>query len=128
MSLNDAHDGLHVVPVAGAGYPDRRLWLDDPAFSCAMEIKATSVWNDGDSNRRVLTSSPVKLLGAIDRNELPGPPCHLLATVLYDRATGVVSAVRLDFLEPDSPVNVRLEASTSHKLLSSGAHASIILT
>jgi hypothetical protein len=127
VALNEAHDGLRVLPLKGAGYPDRRLCVDDPPFACALEIKATSGWKDADGNRRVLTSSPDKIIGGVASGELPAPPCHLIATVLYDRATGVVESVRLDFLEPDSPVNVRLEASTSHKLLSSGAHHSITI-
>lgn len=118
---------LAVHRLRGAGYPDRRLVIPDQDFSCCLEFKATSDWNDGDSNRRVLTSSPAKLLAAIVSNELPESPCHLIGTVIYDRQIGTVIGFRLDFIGPDSLVNVRLEASTSHKLLSQGQHRSIII-
>lgn len=118
---------LSIEKLEGAGYPDRRVMLPDRNFSCCFEIKATSEWKERDGNRRVLTSSPSKVLGAIASGALPPSPRHLIGTVIYDRTSGVVEGLRLDFLEPDSPVNVRLEASTSHRLLSDGAHRSVLM-
>ena len=125
--LSGHSETLKIEPLRGPGYPDKRLTLTDTGFVCGFEVKATSNWNSKDSNRRVLTSSPVKLLSAINRGELPAPPCHLLGSILYDRALGTVSGLRLDFLEPDSLIAVRLEASTSHSLLSQGSHVSEVI-
>lgn len=126
-SLNHDRYRLIIETLNGAGYPDRRLFLPDVDFACCFEIKATSVWNERDSNRRVLTSSPSKLLRALKEGRLSIPLKHLIGTVLYHRVTGVVEGVRLDFLEPNSPVNVRLEASTSHQLLSGGLHRASVI-
>lgn len=114
---------------SGAGYPDRLLKMTpastlESSFSCALELKATSNWNPKDCNRRVITSSSKKLRNQIQAGSLPAPPCHLLLTVIYDDSSAVIDAVRLDFLEPDTEINVRLEAATSHKLLTSGSHHS----
>lgn len=111
----------------GRGYPDQILSVAADNWSCCLEVKATSGWDDGDSNRRVLTCSHERLAGAIARRELPNPPNHLLATILYDDAVAQILALRLDFLEPSSLVNVRLEASTSHALLKGGAHHSVLV-
>ena len=113
-----------VIGAAGKGYPDLLCVLNDKGF--AMELKATSNWQDGDSNRRVLTSSPIKMLALIASGSLDNPPPHLICSVLY-RGDGMVTGTRLDFLEPESEVNIRLEASTSQKLLAVGPHRSIIL-
>jgi len=106
----------------GAGYPDRMLSRD--GHRIAMEVKATSDWNPADSNRRVLTSSSEKL-----RKHFRPPIHHLLCTVFYsqDRDCATINAVRLDFLEPTSPVSVRLEVSVSHKLLAEGRHHSLVI-
>jgi hypothetical protein len=113
---------LAVRKLAGSGYPDRLLILKHENFRCCFELKATAAWKDNDSNRRVLTSSTKKLCKAIETGELSVAPCHLLATVLYDDPDGVVRKVRLDFVQPNSLVDVRYEASTSHKLLTSADH------
>ena len=126
-AINYGSNQVSIALMKGAGYPDRVLVLTDPAFKCCFEIKTTSDWNDGDGNRRVLTSSLSKLRKAITSGEVLYPPCHLLGTVLYDRASSIVRDVRLDFLEPDSLVNMRLEASTSHALLAKGIHQSVLL-
>lgn len=118
---------LGLRPIAGAGYPDRILVYGPLDFKCAFEIKATGDWDDRDSNRRVLTSSPEKLLRAIVNGDLPDPPCHLLGTVIYNDDTAEVESVRLDFLEPNTLVGVRLEASTSHKLLATGGHLHLVI-
>ena len=107
-----------VMPANGAGYPDR-IFVSGAVGYC-MELKATANWRNGDSNRRVLTSSPEKMRRLINSGQVGAPPAHLVCTVIYGRANGHVAGIRLDFLEPDSEVNIRLEASTSQRLLSQG--------
>ncbi|MBI3887081.1 MAG: hypothetical protein HY302_15340 [Opitutae bacterium] len=106
----------------GAGYPDQQLSRDD--LLIPLELKATGDWNPNDSNRRVLTSSSEKL-----RKYFRPPIYHLLCTVLYTAEKGGtrIDAIRLDFLEPDSPVSVRLEVSVNHKLLATGKHKSVTI-
>jgi len=106
---------------SGSGYPARVLREGIGGRQFPLEIKATSDWNPSDSNRRVLTSSSDKLRKSF------GPPFrHLLVTLCYEKnALDVfVTHVRFDFLEPTTPVNIRLEASVSHKILSRGDHSS----
>ncbi len=112
----------HLEKCRGAGYPDQQLRSND--LLIPLELKATSDWNPSDSNRRVLTSSSEKL-----RKYFQSPIYHLLCTVLYtDVAGGTrIDALRLDFLEPDSPVSVRLEVSVNHKLLATGKHKSVTI-
>lgn len=107
---------------SGAGYPDQQLRSGD--LLIPLELKATGDWNPNDSNRRVLTSSSEKL-----RKYFKSPVYHLLCTVLYTaEAAGTrIDAIRLDFLEPDSPVSVRLEVSVNHKLLATGKHKSVTI-
>lgn len=107
-----------IAAARGAGYPDR-IFAVGPLGYC-MEIKATANWKDGDGNRRVLTSSPDKMRKLINSGQIGNPPAHLVCTVLYGKSNGLVTGLRLDFLEPDSIVNIRLEASTSQKLLTQG--------
>lgn len=91
----------------GAGYPDRVLAKGD-VRNIALEMKATSKWNDKDSNRTVLTSSSAKL-----RNRFKPPIYHVLCTSIYtiNGWSITVGSLRLDFIEPTSDVNIRLEAS-----------------
>lgn len=112
---------FRLASCSGAGYPDKMLIQAGGVLSIPLEMKATSDWNPRDSNRRVLTSSSAKL-----RSQFPGPVYHLLATVIYSVCPGGirVDRLRLDFLEPDTPVSVRLEASVNHRILSSGSHHS----
>lgn len=114
---------LLLEALRGGGYPDRRAVTSD-GFACAVELKATSDWKDTDTNRRVLTCSSAKLHRAMRDGTLPSPPFHLLVTAIFSLADQAIKAVRLDFLEPTSVVNVRLEASTSQALLKRGKHAS----
>ncbi len=109
---------------SGSGYPDRLLTELSSKLRIPLEVKATSDWNPNDSNRRVLTSSSVKI-----RSRFTKPIYHLLFTLLYRIETGfaVVEHIRLDFLEPTTPVSVRLEASVNHKILSHGTHTSFII-
>ena len=90
-----------------------------------FEVKATGQWNRSDSNRRVLTSSSKKL-----RETFREPINHLLVTILYKKSSGRyrVEGIRLDFLEPTTQVNVRLEASVNHRILDGGTHHSKIIT
>jgi hypothetical protein len=102
----------------GAGYPDKLLSIENVSY--CFELKATSNWKDTDSNRRVLTSSSRKLRSLIENGDLPENPRHLICTVFYDDQTAIVGGIRLDFLESNTEINIRLEASTSQKLLSKG--------
>jgi hypothetical protein len=106
----------------GPGYPDKRLVRLDAQRTFAFELKATSHFNRNDSNRIVLTCSSRKL-----REQFEAPINHLLGTVSYvkDGNQITVEHLRLDFLEPDSPVDVRLEGSVSQKGLSRGAQESV---
>ncbi len=104
----------------GQGYPDRILErLADNFRHIAFEIKSTSNWDETDANRRVLTSSSAKL-----RNSLNPPIYHLLCTVIYqmENDSARIMRIRLDFVQPNTQVRVRLEAMTSHKDLSDGDH------
>lgn len=107
---------IEVAP--GKGYPDTIILINgDRHF---LEFKATSDWNPNDSNRRVLTSSPLKMRTLIESGSVADPPSHAVATVIYQNGGATVQGFRLDFLSPNSIMNIRLEASTSHKLLATG--------
>jgi hypothetical protein len=110
---------LEVIP--GAGYPDFILKWDDGW--CCAEAKSTSKTEAKASGlRMVLTGSTGRLRNHLDKlGKNAPPPCHLLYTLQHD-AQGVVTGMRLDFLEPDSKVNVKLEASMSGLLLAHGRH------
>lgn len=118
-------DRLTAVPsyrlgvIGGAGYPDFVLrWQGG---WCCAEVKSTSKLDgDASSLRIVLTGSTARLRAEIDRigHDAP-PPCHLLFTLNHNDE-GVVTGMRLDFLEPDTMVSVKLEASTSRVMLGRG--------
>lgn len=114
-----AHD---LRACGGAGYPDKILVRREHNDIYPLELKATSTWNVADSNRRVLTSSSRKL-----RERFRGAINHLLATILYGQrgADWFIRSIRLDFIGPNTLVNIRLEASVSHRLLSQATHATI---
>ena len=105
----------------GGGYPDKILVEIASGRTFPFELKATSTWDAADSNRRVLTSSSQKL-----RQRFPGAVNHVLATVLYATGADVsrVQSLRLDFIEPSTLVNIRLETSVSHRLLAEATHRS----
>ena len=105
----------------GGGYPDKILVEISSRRTFPFELKATSTWDAADSNRRVLTSSSRKL-----RQRFPGAVNHVLATILYATGAGRsrVRSLRLDFIEPGTLVNIRLEASVSHRLLAEATHRS----
>ena len=117
--------GFQLEPCRGAGYPDKLLVQHGSEIRIPVEIKATSDWNPSDSNRRVLTSSSEKL-----RRWFSPPINHLLLTIQYTNdefGSARIDAIRLDFLEPSTRVNVRLEASVSHRILTSGLHHSRVI-
>lgn len=113
--------GFSICPCQGQGYPDKMLIQQTTEFRIPLEVKATSDWNESDSNRRVLTSSSKKL-----RAQFSEPIHHLVLTTLYSRNedSATIDSIRLDFLEPTTTVNVRFEASVSHKILANGPHHS----
>lgn len=112
--------GATIEATQAKGYPDRIFRLGAVGFF--MEFKATSDWNDTDSNRRVLTSSPLKMINLINSGLVGNPPAHFVCTVIYDKNLSLIRSCRLDFLEPNSEVNIRLEASTSQKILTQSPH------
>lgn len=97
----------------GAGYPDFKLVHLTSGRAYPLEIKATGK-RQGTNSRVVLTSSSTKL------RELFAPPIrHLIATVHYLRTprTIRIDSLRLNFLRPQSLVNVRFEGAVTSKLL-----------
>lgn len=119
--LGSVISGFSIFPCQGQGYPDKMLIPQTTEFRIPLEVKATSSWNESNSIRRVLTSSSKKL-----RAQFREPIHHLVLTTLYSRNedSAIIEAIRLDFLEPTTTVNVRLEASVSHKILANGPHHS----
>src|SRR5438552_7933602 len=117
--IDPALQQFQIEKCTGQGYPDRILKRRQGEGRYPAELKATSAWNPGDSNRRVITSSTAKL-----RRQFAPPINHLMLTFSYSLNIDAaqISAVRLDFVEPDTIVNIRLEASVSHKLLAEGKH------
>ena len=118
--------GFSISKCQGGGYPDQVLIQQTTGLRVPLEMKATANWDEKDANRRVLTSSSKKL-----RDQFSGPIYHLLLTALYSKQTEedfvTIDAIRLDFLEPTTPVSVRLEASVNHKILATGNHYSKII-
>jgi|SRR5579859_748882 len=115
---------FQVQDCSGAGYPDKTLAGQTDRRCFAFELKATSEFDANDSNRIVLTSSSQKL-----RQRFRPPICHLLGTACYV-LTGTeitIETFRLDFLEPTTQVNVRLEASVSQKSLARAGHRSLCI-
>ena len=110
---------FQIQPCSGAGYPDKILRAIGSSQLFPLELKSSRHWDPTDSNRVVLTSSSDKLR----RRFLP-PINHLLITLCFRQlATDFfVSTVKLDFIEPNTTVNVRLEASVSPKILHRGGH------
>jgi hypothetical protein len=104
----------------GSGYPDRMLVRVNDGYKTALEVKATGHWDAKNMQRRVLTASSRKLITRFNP-----PVCHLLCTIVHDpidRRLVRIRTVRLDFLEPTTVVDVRLEASVSHKSLDEAPH------
>lgn len=119
-SINHHLRVFHVHACSGHGYPDKKLlWRRDRKCMCALELKATSKFDPNDSNRVVLTASSEKV-----RRHFSPPVHHLLATASYSMRQQelYVTNLRLDFLQPYTEVNGRLEGSVSQRLLSRGKH------
>jgi hypothetical protein len=108
----------------GPGYSDRILVRRADLRAFAFELKATSGFDATDSNRIVLTCSSRKL-----RQRFQAPINHLLGTACYilEGVNARIMNLRLDFLEPDVLVNIRLEASVSQRSLSNGQHHSCVI-
>ena len=123
-AINAHLQGYRIDPCSGGGYPDQILVEIASGRTFAFELKATSTWDENDSNRRVLTSSSRKL-----RLRFGGAANHLLATILYstENLRSRMLSLRLDFIEPDTLVNIRLEASVSHRLLTQATHTSVTI-
>jgi hypothetical protein len=123
--LNEQMQNFNLLRCIGReGYPDRILVrVADDSRHISFEIKSTSNWNPNDTNRRVLSSSSSKL-----RQNFNVPIHHLICTVIYQMENNFarIRAVRLDFIEPDTDVKVRLEASVSHRILSNGEHQTVV--
>ena len=119
-----APTGIQITPCSGAGYPDNFLSItkNKVTTNYCLEFKATSDWNPKDSNRRVLISSTTKIRKKIVEKAIPTDPLHILITIMYLKSSGKIEGVRLDFLDPTTKVNTRLEASTTHKLLHGASH------
>lgn len=120
--INERLCAFRVQDCSGAGYPDKSPLCQTDRRLFAFELKATSEFDANDSNRIVLTSSSQKL-----RQRFRPPICHLLGTACYvlTGAEITIETLRLDFLEPTTPVNVRLEASVSQKSLARAEHRSL---
>ncbi len=121
IPIRDRLQRFRIDACPGGGYPDKILVEIASRRTFPFELKATSTWDAADSNRRVLTSSSRKL-----RQRFPGAVNHVLATMLYATGAGIsrVRSLRLDFIEPGTLVNIRLEASVSHRLLAEATHRS----
>jgi hypothetical protein len=122
--LGSGTSSFHLLPCPGSGYPDRMAVARTGGQKIAIEVKATKTWDPKDRNRRVLTSSSSKM-----RKHFAAPFLHLLVTIVYamEEQGARVKNVRLDFLEPTTIVNVRLEASVNHYLLTSGSHTAVVI-
>jgi len=118
--LNEHLKIYQIEKCSGAGYPDRIL-AKEGFRHIALEMKATSEWDSNNSNRCVLTSSSKKL-----QAKFTAPIYHLICTTIYQRIDQQyqIKTVRLDFIEPQTSVSIRLEASVSHKLLENKDHES----
>lgn len=106
---------FRVEDCSGPGYPDKRLVRLRDQQSFALELKSTSLFQPRNANRLVLTCRSEKL-----RREFQPPIRHVLVLLAYDRAATELwlRSARLAFLNPNTTVQVRYEASLSHQLLS----------
>lgn len=122
--INRHLQGFYIDACVGGGYPDKILREIATGRTFPFELKATSTWDVADSNRRVLTSSSRKL-----RQRFRGAANHILATLHYVTAAGRsrVRSLRLDYIDPDTLVNIRLEASVSHRSLGAATHRTVTI-
>lgn len=121
--LDSSLSDFSISKCRGSGYPDQILIQDTPKLRMPLEMKATVDWNEKDTIRRVLAGSSQKL-----HTQFSAPIYHLLLTVLYSKQDDedfvIIDTIRLDFLEPTTTVNVKLEASVNHKILVNEQHYS----
>jgi hypothetical protein len=120
--LDSGLSGFSISKCRGAGYPDQTLIQSTTGLQISLEVKATADWNDTDTIRRVITSSSKKL-----RARFSEPIYHLILTVIYlgrGEDFAKIEAIRLDFLEPTTLVDIKFEASVNHKILVEGSHYS----
>ena len=120
--LNSGLSRFSIFKCRGLGYPDQTLLQNTTGLQIPLEVKATADWNDKDTIRRVITSSSNKL-----RARFSEPIHHLILTVIYSgrgEDFAKIEAIRLDFLEPTTHVDIKFEASVNHKILVEGHHYS----
>jgi hypothetical protein len=112
--LNLHLTGFRISVCPGRGYPDFILARISDGRAFVLEVKAPKHFDKSDGNRIALTCRTDTL-----RRCFKPPICHLLATMLFRREGSRVwvKCVRLDFLQPSSPVNIRLEVSLNQRLL-----------
>lgn len=115
-----------IIGAEGKGYPDRIF--NSGGVGSFLEMKATSTWNDRDAIRRVLASKPHKMIALVNSGTVAAPPAHMICTLIYNDRNSTISRIRLDFLRPDSEVDVRFEASTSQRLLRMGSQRSVVIS
>ncbi len=122
--MNRHLQGFYIDACVGGGYPDKILREITTGRTFPFELKATSTWDVSDSNRRVITSSSRKL-----RQRFRGATNHILATLHYVTEVGRsrVRSLRLDYIDPDTLVNIRLEASVSHRSLGAATHRTVTI-
>lgn len=116
--LNEKLRVFKIYKCPEKGYPDRIL-AKGSIKQIALEMKSTGSWNSKDTQRRVLTSSSKKL-----RVNFTDPIYHLICNVTYKKLKqkAEILTIRLDFINPRSFVNIRLEASSTHKIFDKGNH------
>ena len=121
-NLEPAISDFSILPCTKNGYPDKMLFQQATGIRIPLEVKSTQGW-DEKGLRRVLTSSSERLC-----SNFTAPIYHLLLTAVYSRTERIqddaikIDDIRLDFLEPETTVNVRFEASVNHKILADENH------
>lgn len=119
-----SESGIFDAP--GKGYPDRIFRVEN--CRSFMEIKATSNWSENDSIRRVLTAKPEKMRNLVNSNAVDQPPAHFICTIVYSEPNSNIISIRMDFIDPNTEIDVRFEASTSQKRLTNGGHKTEIFS
>jgi len=123
---NQWNAGRGIFDAPGKGYPDRIFVVE--GCRSFLEIKATSNWNENDSNRRVLTAKPGKMRNLIISETVDKPPAHLICTIVYSEMKSNIISISMDFIGPDTEIDVRFESSTSQKRLTNGDHKTEIFS
>jgi hypothetical protein len=132
LGVNKTLTSYELCECDGNGYPDdflrRRADVARSKYPC--EIKAKTVFCRRDGNRQVFLSASGKL-----RHYFPeeSPICHLFGTVFYSKPPHgrqdpiPIIGFLLEFLQPWTIVDVRLESSASQRLLFKGAHERLLV-